>query len=550
MGEAGVRAITSCEDIPTGMPVYIYGTGTAGRTIFARINARMCGVVQGFVDGSARGEINGLPILDPVADRDALNGAAILIASQAWAEIGNRLVRLGFANVYNAYPLYTAPADVELDDGFRSPDLRADLIHQIARSAESARVAVVGNNNSASGLVAALRDSEVSAKIVRHYDIGAPKSDDTVTPIGPMLNDYSAGRFDAIVLAVPVSDVRTAIRRVRIVQSVDAPIWIPKEHLDKAGIPVTNDRLEGSRLVEIREELSESHGMPFLIVVPPCAGTMRFLPQIEYLLGLTGWTPKPFMPLTCNPFFFSRFRSGMGRSASTDSGALAECYGKENTEAYYWFSKSLRHNEYTVLHDHSIDFRRFADLPHKVVVLMRDPRDIFNSIFYRNYPNERKRRSPESFMLDLLDGEDFFFSPEYGYRWGSATEWTDAYLAAVESPNIEVVRFEDLHRDEVGTLRTLLDRLGLFPNPFVEITDDILRFAAHLGSFEHQTNGQASRGEERQGIVGQTSCRKGVVGDWRATFTPAVVDKFKRLTGDALTRLGYEDSMGWGLEGS
>lgn len=542
-----MRTITSCEDIPARMPVYIYGTGTAGRTIFARINAKRNGIVQGFVDSSTRGEINGLPILNPVADRDVLSNAAILIASQAWVEIRHRLEKLGFANIFNAYPLFTAPADIKLDDGFGSPALRAELIDQITRSPETARFAIVGSGRSASGLAAALLGSEVSAKISQHYDITVHNSDDRITPINPMFNDHLAGKFDAIVLAVPVSDIRTAIRRVRIIQGVNAPIWLPKQHLDAASLPTPIKTRKGTHLVEIRDELTERHGDPILVIVPPCAGTMRFLPQIEYLLSLTGWTPKPFMPLTWNPFFFSRFRGGTGKPPA-DAETIAACYRRENTEAYYWFSKSLRHNEYTVLHDHSIDFGRFADLPHKVVVLMRDPRDIFNSIFYRNYSHEIDSRSPEEFMLDLLDGENFFSSPEYGYRWGSAKEWADGYLTALESDNMEVVRFEELHRDEIGTLRTLLSRLGLFPTPFIDITEDTLRFAAHLGSFEHQTNGQASRGEERQRVVGESSCRKGVVGDWRSTFTPAVVDKFKRLTGDALIRLGYETSMDWGME--
>ncbi|MDQ2104238.1 sulfotransferase domain-containing protein [Azospirillum isscasi] len=541
-----MRAIHFYEDIPADQPIYIYGAGTAGRTIFARIGAHRKDAVKGFVDSYARGEIDGLPILDPVADRDRLKDAAILIASQAWAEIRHKLLGLGFTNVHNAYPLYAAVANrIPQDDGFGTPALRDALIERIAQSPEGTRFVVVGCNGSAEGLVSALCGSAVSGRIVGHCDIGMFGKEEFLFSIATLFYRYALNGFDRLILAVGPSDFRSVVRRVRTIQSIPTPMWIPKRRLDDLGLPRQIGTPLGPDLVEIGDEMTERHGAPLVVVVPPCAGTMRFLPQIENLLTLLGWTNKPYMPLTNNSYFFSRFRGTKEGVPYADTKAMADSYLKENTDSWYWFARSLRHYEYLTMHDHSINLGRFTDLPFRMVVLMRDPRDIINSYFHRVYLWNESSQSVEDFMLDLLDGGMNYVWPEGGFRWASAREWTDSYIAAVESPNMEVVRFEDLHRDEIGTLRSLLTRLELCPNPFVDITEANLRFAAHLGSFEHQTNGQATRGETRREVIGQTSCRKGVVGDWRSTFTPAVVEKFKRLTGDALIRLGYETSMDW-----
>ena len=96
-----------------------------------------------------------------------------------------------------------------------------------------------------------------------------------------------------------------------------------------------------------------------------------------------------------------------------------------------------------------------------------------------------------------------------------------------------------------------LARLGLGANPLMPISAETYSRAAYLGSFEYQTGGRRRRGEDHAGRPGGEhsgiSTRKGVVGDWRSSFTPRAVERFKELTGNALVTLGYERDSHWQL---
>ena len=78
-----------------------------------------------------------------------------------------------------------------------------------------------------------------------------------------------------------------------------------------------------------------------------------------------------------------------------------------------------------------------------------------------------------------------------------------------------------------------------------------LNEAIEKSSFKYQTNGKRVRGNERKTVhvspnTGlQTSCRKGVPGDWKNHFSQKVCNTLKEKIGDDLIKLGYENTLDW-----
>jgi len=111
--------------------------------------------------------------------------------------------------------------------------------------------------------------------------------------------------------------------------------------------------------------------------------------------------------------------------------------------------------------------------------------------------------------------------------------------AAVQRSWIEaqepVIRYEDLLENDLEILEPLLiDRLGL------NVTRAALREAVIACRFHALTRGRA------RGVEDVTAHeRKGVSGDWRNHFTPALVRAFKNRFGGLLVASGYEQDLQW-----
>ncbi len=282
---------------------------------------------------------------------------------------------------------------------------------------------------------------------------------------------------------------------------------------------------------------------PIITCVFPCAGMMRFFPCMVEILRRLGRDNHHYSPLVRNFKHISR--------GKTESGYAPPDAEIENQCFYYHF-KSHDYFQCTSIHEW-IDLRRFMDLDCNIVVLMRDPRDIINSYFWhlRGDDVNYTQADEKELILRLIKGDTrFFWTDEpYAINWPNAKNLVDTYLAAQEASNMHVIRFEDLHSDEVSAYRNLLKSLKLYPHPFADFSDETLKKIAYLGSFEHQTGGRRKRGEDNKSRLANTgsSCRKGVVGDWRSSFTLEAVELFKELAGDGLVKLGYEKDNNWGL---
>ena len=170
---------------------------------------------------------------------------------------------------------------------------------------------------------------------------------------------------------------------------------------------------------------------------------------------------------------------------------------------------------------------------YKAFFVMRDPRDAVVSWYYAARYSHRPV-DPIPRMRAHLQGLD----PSEGQRyvidrlaeWGSFDVQRSWVGAAEGGDRVRLFRYEDLARDNRSFLRDLFDYLDVWmPKQAFARLCDRRGFAVHTGG--------RSQGEEDP----QAHYRKGVAGDWRTHFDQATMDHFRRVTGDLLTVLGYEE---------
>lgn len=188
-----------------------------------------------------------------------------------------------------------------------------------------------------------------------------------------------------------------------------------------------------------------------------------------------------------------------------------------------------------------------------VVVVWRDGRDVMVSWYHqrlfvhewRNEPQVERARKELSFRDydDIYENLPAFI--EYAFTeprsrrftWADPSPrftWTDFVRRWQAREDAVHVRYEDLHRDAAGQLRRIVSELTgdrLNPDEAAAIADEF--------SFERQSGRKA--GEENR----QSFLRKGLVGDWRETFSPKAREAFDRHGGEELIHLGYEKDRSW-----
>jgi hypothetical protein len=164
-----------------------------------------------------------------------------------------------------------------------------------------------------------------------------------------------------------------------------------------------------------------------------------------------------------------------------------------------------------------------ARLP-KVVYVLRDPRDVMVS--YWHYQKFLGRQMDQT-LADYLRRED---------HW--PCEW-DAHVASWLCPrlhpNLEVVRYEDLHTDAEGSIRRVLDLAGIV------CTDERIRAAVEAARFE-----KMRKAEERHGVNGRAAnsdekfVRKGRVGGWQEEMGPEALRILEERYGEVMRQVGYQ----------
>lgn len=276
----------------------------------------------------------------------------------------------------------------------------------------------------------------------------------------------------------------------------------------------------------------------------PYAGSGRITHQFLHLLTRWGWRNIQYETILWSAHYINSLKK---------QNTLTQPRQEDIDETIRGIVKAEDYFQLVRIHE-PISLSIFNGLNVTPIVLMRDPRDMVNSLFHRTIASGwMDSANHEVCLLKILEGfSQFIFQSGNGVHfWPHIRHIVEDYVFATENDLMCLFKFEDMHNDDLLALRDLMTRIGLYPHPLMHITVAQLSVASYMGSFEFETCGQRQRGESTElkleDYSNLKSCRKGVVGDWRTSFTPTVVARFKELTGDGLVRLGYEDNNDWTL---
>jgi len=172
-----------------------------------------------------------------------------------------------------------------------------------------------------------------------------------------------------------------------------------------------------------------------------------------------------------------------------------------------------------------------ATAPHRKFFVIRDLRDTLISWYFSllsthdaNPAVESHRRRLESLttedgLLHLIAHPDFYAVCSIPASWLGAPDPCIRYEQLIADPHLWFAR--------------------IFEHCEIAAPDDRQRAAVDRWMFQNMASRQP--GEELR----SSHMRKGIAGDWRNHFTPAMTAAFKVRFGDLLIRQGYEQSGDW-----
>ncbi len=178
--------------------------------------------------------------------------------------------------------------------------------------------------------------------------------------------------------------------------------------------------------------------------------------------------------------------------------------------------------------------------PHTGSHMIRDPRDIvISGYFYHLWtqeswahePNERYYGRSYQEHLGTLSQEDGMLAEIdrfCSFELGCMLSWDYNNSDFVE------IRYEDLIYDEASIFRSIFSHYGFS-------ADAIDRSMGVAEQFSFANRSKRKLGEVRSG----THMRSGKPRQWQECFSERHKDHFKQLAGDAVVRLGYEESNEW-----
>lgn len=165
--------------------------------------------------------------------------------------------------------------------------------------------------------------------------------------------------------------------------------------------------------------------------------------------------------------------------------------------------------------------------------IYRDPRDVVvshvhyvtemapNHVHHDYYRNHLKTFN-ERLRVSILGRDDA------QHPFPNIRERFEPYLPWLERQEVLGIKFESLVHEREKTLLEIIHHAQNRGLSFVCSTDDVIQKV--LLNIDPRRS---------------PTFRSGKVGRWREAFTPELKELFKRVSGDLLIKLGYEDSLDW-----
>lgn len=175
-----------------------------------------------------------------------------------------------------------------------------------------------------------------------------------------------------------------------------------------------------------------------------------------------------------------------------------------------------------------------AGVVHTVVLIVRDPRDVVASLANHIGGTVEEAVAMMADPASALAGKT---DRQPGHLRQQLLGWSGynaSWLNQCETP-VHVLRYEDLQADTAGALGTLLDGLGMQPDPAQ------LERAAERSAFE-RLQAQEAAGGFREAPVRMTTgrfFRSGRSGGWREELSDALRARIERDHGAMMRQLGY-----------
>lgn len=183
------------------------------------------------------------------------------------------------------------------------------------------------------------------------------------------------------------------------------------------------------------------------------------------------------------------------------------------------------------------DIQNLTDQPRAVVFITRDPRDEVVSMAYMTKKHRRMQYSnlPIPEIITKLIDDNNFLKKFVGFRKPdlediqTIADFYNAFLPWAEHEHVYWTTFERL----VGSQGGGDDALQI---------EEIRNIAHHFGIEKTDEQLEAIADD----LFGKSrTFRSGQIGSWREHFTQAHIEAFKRVAGDLLIALGYEDDLDW-----
>lgn len=176
----------------------------------------------------------------------------------------------------------------------------------------------------------------------------------------------------------------------------------------------------------------------------------------------------------------------------------------------------------------------FPDLYPKTIYLVRDPRSVLLSYYHHCVHDTGDNEWPVGAFVDEMLSHGCIKKLEpYLIRWDvQVRDW----LARAGKQPVLIVKYEDLKRDQKGTLIRMAEFLG------VSCAADIIDRAVQRTSFANMRKEEEIHGSEsyagEKGAKG-FFVRKGEVDSWKVEMPAETIRKIEDAFGRVMEKIGY-----------